>query len=165
MEEQPLTSQRAIIRRRRIVAVTIAVLVVAAAGSVAGWGVTRKTGTEAAPATTAPPPPPKPFHIVFPEGFTREDMADRVVAVAEIARRKRNANVRLNRTAYRAASARGIVPCFGRKAQTKLEGFLFPGDVRVPEGHDVAAARRRSDRGVLRQLAQARPRATRARRT
>jgi uncharacterized YceG family protein len=106
--------------------VTIAVLVVAAAGSVAGWGVTRKTGAVAAPATTALPPPPKPFHIVFPEGFTREDMADRVVAVAEIARRKRNANVRLNRTAYRAASARGIVPCFGRKAQTNLEGFLFP---------------------------------------
>ena len=127
MAGQPLTSRRAIIRRRRIVAVTLAVLVVGAAGAVAGWGVTRETGSaEAAPATTAPPPPPKPFHIVFPEGFTREDMADRVVAVAEIARRKRNANVRLNRTAYRAASARGIVPCFGRKPQTNLEGFLFP---------------------------------------
>jgi uncharacterized YceG family protein len=96
------------------------------AGTVAGWGVTRKTGTPARPATTAPPAPPKPFHIVFPEGFTRADMADRVVAVADIARRKRNANVRLNRTAYRAASARAVVPCFGKKAQPNLEGFLFP---------------------------------------
>jgi uncharacterized YceG family protein len=121
-------SRKAIIRRRRIVAVTIAVLVVAAAGSVAGWGVTRETGKKAAPATTkaVAAKAPKPFHIVFPEGFTREDMADRVVAVADIARRKRNANVRINRTAYRAASARGVVPCFGRKPQRNLEGFLFP---------------------------------------
>jgi uncharacterized YceG family protein len=117
---------RAVIRRRRIVAVLVAVIVVGAAGAVAGWGVTRETAAPEAPATTAPPPPPKPFHIVFPEGFTREDMADRVVAVADIARRKRNANVRLNRTAYRAASARAVVPCFGRKPKTKLEGFLFP---------------------------------------
>ena len=122
-----MRSRRAVIRRRRIVAAIVAVLVVAAAGAVAGWGVTREIGKKSAPATTtALPPPPKPFHIVFPEGFTREDMADRVVAVADIARRKRNANVRINRTAYRAASARGVVRCFGRKAQTNLEGFLFP---------------------------------------
>jgi uncharacterized YceG family protein len=108
------------------VAVTVAVIVVAVAGTVAAWGVSRGTGHTAAPTTTAPPAPPKPFHIVFPEGFTREDMADRVVAVADIARRKRNANVRLNRTAYRAASARAVVDCFGRKARTDLEGFLFP---------------------------------------
>jgi peptidoglycan lytic transglycosylase G len=100
------------------------VIVVATAGAVAGWGVTRESSKPAAP--PPPPPPPKPFHIIFPEGFTRKDMGDRVVAVAEIARRKRNANVRLNRTAYRAASARGVVPCFGRKARTNLEGFLFP---------------------------------------
>ena len=28
---------------------------------------------------------PKPLHVVFPEGFTRADMADRVAAVAKIA--------------------------------------------------------------------------------
>jgi len=128
-EPPHLRARRAAVRRRRIAAVVIAVVVVATAGTVAGWGVTRTTEHNAAPATTttaALPPPPKPFHIVFPEGFTREDMADRVVAVAEIARRKRNANVRLNRTAYRAASARGVVRCFGRKPRTNLEGFLFP---------------------------------------
>jgi uncharacterized YceG family protein len=121
---KPLRSHRSVIRRRRIVAVTLALLVVGAAGAVAGWGVTRET---AAPATTAaPPPPPKPFRIVFPEGFTREQMADRVVAVKEIAQRKRDAQVRLNRTAYRAASARAVIPCLGRKPRTNLEGFLFP---------------------------------------
>ena len=113
--------------------------------------------TEAAPATTAPPPPPKPFHIVFPEGFTREDMADRVVAVAEIARRKRNANVRLNRTAYRAASARGIVPCFGRKPQTNLEGFLFPATYEFLK--DTTSRRLVADQieAFCAQLAQGRP--------
>jgi uncharacterized YceG family protein len=86
--------------------------------------VTRRSAEP--PPPPPPPPPPKPFHIVFPEGFTREQMADRVVAVAEIARQKRNANVRINRTGYRAASARAVVPCFGRKPRTNLEGFLFP---------------------------------------
>jgi uncharacterized YceG family protein len=121
---KPLRSHRSVIRRRRILAVTLALLVIGAAGAVAGWGVTRETA--APPTTTAPPPPPKPFRIVFPEGFTREQMADRVVAVKAIAQRKRNAQVRLNRTAYRAASARAVVPCFGRKPKTNLEGFLFP---------------------------------------
>jgi uncharacterized YceG family protein len=121
---EPLRSHRSIIRRRRIVAVTLAILVVAAAGTVAGLGVTRESA--APPPTTAPPPPPKPFRIVFPEGFTRDDMGDRVVAVAEIARRKRNANVRLNRTEYLAGSERGVVRCFGPKARRNLEGFLFP---------------------------------------
>src|SRR5439155_13878671 len=32
----------------------------------------------------------KPFHIVFPEGFTRTEMADRVAAVAKIAKRERH---------------------------------------------------------------------------
>ena len=31
-----------------------------------------------------PPPPPKPFRVVFPEGFTRSQMAERVGAVAAI---------------------------------------------------------------------------------
>ena len=83
-------------------------------------------------------------------------MADRVVAVADIARRKRNANVRLNRTAYRAASARSIVPCFGRKPKTNLEGFLFPATYEFLKDTTSRAARRRPDRRVLPQLAEGR---------
>ena len=67
---------------------------------------------------------PKPYRIVFPEGFTREQMADRVAAVDKIADRKRGA--RLSRAAYLAASRKPRVPpCFKGKVRS-LEGFLFP---------------------------------------
>ena len=155
--EQPLRSRRAVIRRRRIVAVTLAVLVVGAAGAVAGWGVTRETAAPKAPATTAPPPPPKPFHIVFPEGFTREDMADRVVAVADDrapqAQRERAPQPHgVPRRERAARSSRASA----RKPQTNLEGFLFPATYEFLQGHDLAAARRRPDRHVLPQLAEGR---------
>ena len=69
---------------------------------------------------------PKPFHIVFPEGFTRRQMADRVAAVAKIAQRKRHVRPRLARAAYLSATRRPSVPnCFQAKVQT-MEGFLFP---------------------------------------
>jgi uncharacterized YceG family protein len=67
---------------------------------------------------------PKPYRIVFPEGFTREQMADRAAAVDKIADRKRGA--RLSRAAYLAASRTPRVPpCFKGKVRS-LEGFLFP---------------------------------------
>jgi uncharacterized YceG family protein len=69
---------------------------------------------------------PKPFHIVFPEGFTRSDMGDRVAAVAKIAQRKKRGKVRLARRTYLAATRTPRVPaCFHSKVST-LEGFLFP---------------------------------------
>jgi UPF0755 protein len=116
------------VRRRRIVAAVVLVVLVVGVGSVAGYAVSRRTAAPVATTTTTtrPPRPPRPFRIIFPEGFTRDEMADRVAAVAEIARRKRHANVRLNRTAYRAASRRAVVACLGRKPQRDLEGFLFP---------------------------------------
>jgi len=78
------------------------------------------------------PPPttaivaPKPFRVVFPEGFTRKQMAERVTAVADIAERKRGKPVKLKANAYLAATARPRrQPGFGAKAYP-LEGFLFP---------------------------------------
>jgi len=69
---------------------------------------------------------PKPFHVVFPEGFTRKQMADRVAAVATIAERKRKVQPRLSRAAYLSSTAKPRVPaCFRNKVQT-IEGFLFP---------------------------------------
>ncbi len=69
---------------------------------------------------------PKPFHVVFPEGFTRKQMAERVAAVAKIARRERKVQPRLSRVAYLSATARPRVPaCFHNKVRT-MEGFLFP---------------------------------------
>jgi UPF0755 protein len=67
---------------------------------------------------------PKPFRIVFPEGFTRLDMADRVKSVAQIAAHERGRTPRLNERAYLAATGgKRRVPGFGRRP---LEGFLFP---------------------------------------
>jgi UPF0755 protein len=76
--------------------------------------------------TTRLPPPPKPFKIVFPEGFTRQQMGVRVKDVAKIAERERHRPVRLNQQAYLAASRNRAVRCFDRTMRANLEGFLFP---------------------------------------
>jgi uncharacterized YceG family protein len=82
-------------------------------------------GSKPAP-PPAPPPPPKPFHILFPEGFTRVQMAVRVKVVARIAERERHRPVRLSEPAYLTASRNTVVPCFNRTRRANLEGFLFP---------------------------------------
>ena len=63
---------------------------------------------------------------MFPEGFTRAKMALRVRDVARIADNEHRGHVRLSENAYLAASKQAVVPCFGRKVQRNLEGFLFP---------------------------------------
>lgn len=112
-----------IVRRRRLGAAGALVLVIAVTvGIVAA---VNSRGHRAAP-PPAPPPPPKPFRIVFPEGFTRAQMAVRVKVVAKIAVRERGKPVRLGEAAYLAASRSAVVPCFGKKRWRNLEGFLFP---------------------------------------
>ena len=123
MAERPHVTP-AHIRRRRATALALIVLVVAAA-AVAVAVALPHTHT-AAPTTTALPPPPKPFRIVFPEGFTRGTMADRVAAVAKIAERKRGKPVVLARAPYVRATTSLVVPCFTPHKRTKVEGFLFP---------------------------------------
>ena len=100
------------------------------AGFVIAWVAVASVG--GSDKAEPPPPPttvaaaPKPFRIVFPEGFTRKEMAARVTAVAQIARRERGKRVRLKEQAYLAATAnRRPQPTFGAKA-LPLEGFLFP---------------------------------------
>jgi UPF0755 protein len=106
--------------RRRIVA--LGVLLAALIG--VGFAIASvRGGGHKQPATTAVAAP-KPFRIVFPEGFTREDMANRVHDVAEIAKRERGRTPLLSKRDYLAASARRrLIPGFGRRP---LEGFLFP---------------------------------------
>jgi UPF0755 protein len=85
--------------------------------------VTRTTATGIVETVIAMP---KPFHVVFPEGFTRKQMADRVAAVAKIATRKRKVRPKLSHAGYLAATAKPRVPpCFRNKVKT-IEGFLFP---------------------------------------
>jgi len=66
------------------------------------------------------------FRIVFPEGFTRARMAERVQAVAKIAEHESNRKVKLSGPAYFAGTAKPRrMPGFGAK-KLPLEGFLFP---------------------------------------
>jgi len=113
------------IRRRRATALTVAGLAIAAAIVAVAVALPR-SHKAAPPPTTALPPPPKPFRIVFPEGFTRSTMADRVAAVAKIAERKKGKPVALARASYVRATKSLVVPCFAPHKQAKVEGFLFP---------------------------------------
>ena len=85
----------------------------------------RRDSPPPPPTTVAVAPPPKPFRIVFPEGFTRADMGERVQVVAKIAERKRHRKVHISRQGYLAASRPRAVEGFGPKKRS-LEGFLFP---------------------------------------
>jgi uncharacterized YceG family protein len=73
--------------------------------------------------TTAPP---REFTVLFPEGFTRAQMAARVGAAAANAARDSREPVTLGEKAYLAASTHAKVPCFGTAVRRNLEGFLFP---------------------------------------
>jgi UPF0755 protein len=112
--------------RRRIRARRLAVLAGAALALLIVFAVVKLTSRSS---TTPPPPtvvaPPKPFRIVFPEGFTRLDMAHRVQVVAKIAQHKSHKRVRLSKTAYLRWTRPRVVPGFGKKKRA-LEGFLFP---------------------------------------
>src|SRR5205814_791537 len=115
-------SRRRILLRR---AAAIAGLLVAAAIAVGIVKVAGGGGSPAPATTTVALPPPKPLRIVFPEGFTRLDMAGRVQAVVRIAERKRHVRPRLSRKSYLAATRPRRIPSFGAKKRP-LEGFLFP---------------------------------------
>jgi len=122
VEQPPVTPRR--IAMRRTIALIVALLVVGAIalGVVA---VVRSRGS-AAPPPPPPPAPAKPFRIVFPEGFARRDMAERITAVDEIALRKRGVRPALSAQAYLKATSRNVrVPGFGR-TRYPFEGFLFP---------------------------------------
>jgi UPF0755 protein len=66
------------------------------------------------------------FRVVFPEGFTRAQMAARVGAVAQIAEHESHRKVKLSGDAYTAATAKPRrFPGFGPR-KLPYEGFLFP---------------------------------------
>jgi UPF0755 protein len=115
------------IRRRRIVA-TIALLVGLAVAVVAAKAGLDAVKGEPTPTVAQAPPPPKPLRIVFPEGFTRKEMAARITAVNKIALQKRHVRPRLNARKYLAATRRSALPgkFAGDHKARDLEGFLFP---------------------------------------
>jgi len=78
-----------------------------------------------------PPPPvaaPPTLKIIFPEGFTREEMGARIKAVDAIARKKRKINPKLSAKAYLRATQSSKLPgkLAGDGKPRSLEGFLFP---------------------------------------
>jgi UPF0755 protein len=117
---------RARLRARRAVALTLLLGGLA----LAGWLVTLAVG--GVRDEPEPPPPvavkPPSLTIIFPEGFTRREMADRIKAVNEIARNRRNISPQLKAQAYLKATAASRIPGrFAEDGQRRpLEGFLFP---------------------------------------
>jgi peptidoglycan lytic transglycosylase G len=118
--------------RRRVLTLR-ALALVALLAAVAGiaWLGAQALGSssESAPPPSAPaPPPPKPLKIVFPEGFTAEEMAERITAVNKIAREKRKVRPKLRETEYRRLTRRSRLPgqLAGDRKPRPLEGFLFP---------------------------------------
>jgi UPF0755 protein len=95
-----------------------ALVALAVAALVAGCG-----GASAAPVTTIKQL--RQFRILFPEGFTRADMASRVDAVAKIAEQESHHPVKISASSYLAASLPRVIPGFGPN-KLQMEGFLFP---------------------------------------
>ena len=108
------------------IAVTVVVVAVGAF-AVTAWVAGGDEG-DPPPPTTAVPEPPARLRIIFPEGFTVAEMADRVAAVRQIAITKRGVTPRLTRAGYLRAVEAARAPARFRKDMTRdsMEGFLFP---------------------------------------
>jgi UPF0755 protein len=109
----------------------IALILLAGGLGLVGWLVIQGVGSIGGNDKPKPPPPvaaPPTLKIIFPEGFTREDMAARIKAVDGIARSKRKINPKLSSKAYLRATASSKLPATfaGDSKRRSLEGFLFP---------------------------------------
>lgn len=130
---QPRRPRRQRLTRRQLaVRRLVALLAVLSVGAFLAWGafalVGSGSGSSGVGTLVTPLPAPKPLKIIFPEGFTRRDMAQRITAVDAIARRKRGVRPRLSAKAYLAATRSSKLPArFAHDHKTRtLEGFLFP---------------------------------------
>ncbi|HEU6443810.1 MAG TPA: endolytic transglycosylase MltG [Gaiellaceae bacterium] len=93
------------------------------------WAILDARGSDPPPPPAPVAAPPKPLRIIFPEGFTREQMAARIGEVNQIAEDKRNVTPRLSPDRYRALTrgASKVPPQFRTEGRPPhLEGFLFP---------------------------------------
>jgi UPF0755 protein len=105
--------------RRPHVVLVRTVVVVAASSLALVAGASAGAAQETQPVT---------LRIIFPEGFSARQMANRVTAVRRIAMRRRNVTPRLTGTAYTAAVRSARPPSgFARYLRRRsMEGFLFP---------------------------------------
>ena len=93
-----------------------------------GFATAGCMGDDPAPPPVETQPALARLRIIFPEGFTRREMADRVGAVREIAIDKRGVTPRLTKTGYLEASGASVPPREFQKdwKLSSIEGFLFP---------------------------------------
>jgi uncharacterized YceG family protein len=112
------------VRLRRVVA-GVAVVAVLGGGAWAGASLVRD---EPVPPPVETTPQLARLRVIFPEGFTVREMAERVGAVREIAIQRRGVTPRLTQSGYASAVARARPPAEFRKdwGGESLEGFLFP---------------------------------------
>jgi UPF0755 protein len=122
----PSRPDRGQIRRRRAIAGLLLVVCLGVAIWLGASALGGGDSKEAAPATTAAVKPPTILRIVFPEGFTRKEMVQRVAEVRQIAKTKRKVTPKLSGNAYATASKAAVVPRAFRKHARGTEGFLFP---------------------------------------
>jgi uncharacterized YceG family protein len=102
-------------------------LVVLLVGS--AWAVLGGGKEAAAPPPAPVAPAPKPLRIIFPEGFTRTQMAERIGEVNKIAQDKRNITPKLSPARYLAlTNGSSLAPrqFLTQGRPPNLEGFLFP---------------------------------------
>jgi UPF0755 protein len=109
--------------RRRLIALLILAGLIGVLAVVLNLALNRNSDNSATTTMVV-----KPLKIVFPEGFTRRDMAARIASVDEIARRERGINPALSESRYLELTRSSVLP--GRYAgdgkSRMLEGFLFP---------------------------------------
>ena len=123
---RPRPSRRKL-RTRRVLAL------VGLLGSIALVGLLGSLALGALRESPPPPtpvvvPPPKPLKIIFPEGFTIEQMAERIAAVNKLAKERRNVTPKLKAGEYTRLTRRSKLPgeFAGDGKSRSLEGFLFP---------------------------------------
>jgi uncharacterized YceG family protein len=128
----PPTRQRTKPSRRRILvrrAVALGLVLGLVALLVGSAMAVLGGGEEAAPRPAPVPVAPKPLKIIFPEGFTCAQMAERIGEVNKIAKQKRNVSPRLSPRRYlvqTSGSSRVPRPFLTEGPPPNLEGFLFP---------------------------------------
>jgi UPF0755 protein len=126
--ERPPGPSRTRILARRIVALVLLAALLAFIGLVGFAIAAAIRHTDKPKPKPAPIVAPPTLKIIFPEGFTRAEMAARIKAVNQIARQKRKINPRLSPRVYLAATANSKIPgtFAGDHKRRSLEGFLFP---------------------------------------
>ncbi len=109
---------------RRLIGAAVVLVLLGAGGAIA----VSLLRDDSPPPPTETVPPLALLRVIFPEGFTVREMADRVAAVRKIAIEERDVTPRLTEQGYLLAASKAVPPTQFRKdwGGKSIEGFLFP---------------------------------------